>query len=71
MKSSQVNVSKERSGDSPGSRQHSGEVHLSHQDEVPGTQHTVNRLQLLVQEVEHRLGYTVTDIQSLEPLRES
>ena len=52
-----MNVSKERSEVSPRSRQHSGEVHLSDQDKVPGTQDTVKSLQLLVQEVKPRLQY--------------
>ena len=52
-----MKVSKERSEVSPRSRQHSGEVHLSDQDKVPGTQHTVKSLQLLVQEVKPRLQY--------------
>ena len=52
-----MNVSKEKSKDSPRSRQYSGEVHLRDQDQVPGTQDTVNSLQLFVQEVETRLEY--------------
>ena len=55
--SSQVKVSKEESEDSPRSGQNSGEVHLRDQDQVPGTQDTVNSLQLFVQEVETRLEY--------------
>ena len=50
-----MKVSKERSEVSPRSRQHSGEVHLSDQDKVPGAQDTVNRRQLLVEEVKPRL----------------
>ena len=48
-------VRKEGSEDSPRSRQCSGEVHLRDQDKAPGTQDTVDSLQLLEQEVKPRL----------------
>ena len=56
-----MKVRKEKSEDSPRSRQCSGEVHLRDQDKVPGAQHTVNCLQLLEQEVKPRLHYAVTE----------
>ena len=52
---------KDGSGNSPRSRQYSGEVHLRDQDKVPGAQDTVNCLQLLEQEVKPRLHYAVTE----------
>ena len=48
--------------------QYSGEVHLRHQDKVPAAQDTVNRLQLLVEKVKHRLPYKYI-LENLEALK--